>query len=257
MRVCDKYVTIVIRQWYSAGFKLHTGRGSIPPGHEIKEESSMTTVAKDNENENVHDDGEQTAYYRSQEEVDHAFGKRLAHERTKWEKAQKEAQKGEPEAEGEAGGEEDALVEAMAAYEQQVPASGENPAIMIDRATDAAVDNAQHAAFLLGIAQQAEALSEKMPFDLAREMENPVFAMLLATDAPLRDVMEYVHPELKSQRLRADAEREVVERIRARNQRPAPLTRANASSQMDVAALTDEQIREIDRRVKRGERVVL
>lgn len=227
----------------------------------------MTTVANKQENtQGNHDDGDQTGYYRSQQEVDHAFGKRLAHERAKWEQAQKEAQAqdqnqeeaGEPQAQPpNEGAQLDGLLEAMAQHEQTA-VTGSDPSETIDRATDAALGNNTHAAFLVDIAQQAEALSQEMDFDLAREMENPVFAMLLATGAPLRDVMEYVHPEQKAARLRADAEREVIERIRARNQRPASLQRANASqSQLDVSALSDEQIRDIDRRVKRGERVVL
>ncbi len=190
--------------------------------------------------ENTRDDGAQAenpfidtggGYYRSQEEVDAAFKKRMERERRKWEEENPRA------------------FDSNAGEPQELENTG----------PDAENEN-KYGEMLDDIARQADELLEIYPdFDFPRELEQkPMFAYMLAEGMDLKSVYEYFYPEKAMERVREDIRTEVIENIRARNARPQGIRYQNgAGGVRDVSLLTDAQIEDIDRRVKRGERVML
>lgn len=96
-------------------------------------------------------------------------------------------------------------------------------------------------------------------FDLEREMQDPLFSVLAAGGYPLARIVAFVYPDRARAQALMEAEEEILGRIRSRNLRPATIGHANvgANTAIDVSALSDEQIGAIDRRVRRGERIVL
>ena len=82
---------------------------------------------------------------------------------------------------------------------------------------------------------------------------SPAFRALLLAGEPVDRALDYVRPERGARR----AEAEAMDRIRRRNARPDPMARSGASAAPDVSAMTEDELRRIDERVKRGERVVI
>jgi hypothetical protein len=114
------------------------------------------------------------------------------------------------------------------------------------------------------IVSDAEALKQKYPnFDLGSEIENPKFKSLIVDNGwGVEEAFEAVHArDLLSYAAQsgADRTREVItENIQARGQRPSE----NGMSQqggvvrkVDVNNLTDDDLDEISRRVKKGEKI--
>lgn len=127
---------------------------------------------------------------------------------------------------------------------------------------DAAVDGVEQAAraatnitedFIASIKVQEEILRQDLPeLDLATEMEQyPLFAMMLAYGENLFDVYGYFHPEFTEKRM----EENVMSRIQKRNMRPKSIKSRPEASSVNVENLSDEEMAEIDRRVRRGEKV--
>ncbi|MGI6168255.1 MAG: hypothetical protein ACOYI4_00875 [Christensenellales bacterium] len=125
------------------------------------------------------------------------------------------------------------------------------------------VNPGEHAAAAEGMDQelleQADEVRRWWPeFNLEAEMQDPLFALLAASGYPLGQVVAFVYPDQAKERAKSEAEQEVLQRIRSRNLRPASMGYANVGGSVgiDIASLTDEEIGAIDRRVRRGERVV-
>lgn len=108
--------------------------------------------------------------------------------------------------------------------------------------------------FLADIKAQEDALLQEVPnFSLTEEMEkNPLFATMLACGEQLLDVFHYFHPEVLAERM----EKDMVKQIQARKRRPRVVAQTGAKdSGVNIDQLNEEQMAEIDRRVRRGERV--
>lgn len=112
--------------------------------------------------------------------------------------------------------------------------------------------------------QEAAAMKENYPeFDLITETQEPRFLSMLKSGVPVQTAYEVMHlNDIKAASARSAAqarEKQVVEGIKARGQRPAE---NGASSQAaftvkdDVSKLTRKERAEIARRVARGEKVV-
>lgn len=171
---------------------------------------------------------QQEAFYKSQQEVDQAFSKRMAAEREKWE-SERSGQEG------------------IAGDTQ--PDAG-----------DAALSYSEERSFIRSVQQgEAEIRQIDPNFDLSAELEhNPLFALMVAQGQDIKDVYEFFHKESSEGRLRKSVEKEIFERIRMRNNRPDALRSANAGKvSRDISGMSEKEIMDIDKRIKRGERVVL
>lgn len=109
--------------------------------------------------------------------------------------------------------------------------------------------------FLADIKFQEEELKKEIPeFNLADEIEkNPMFAVMLSFKEPMAKVYGYFNPEV----VYKEIEQDILERIKARNLRPAHVEQRGKSKGVDVNSLSASDIAEIDKRVRRGERVEL
>jgi hypothetical protein len=106
--------------------------------------------------------------------------------------------------------------------------------------------------------EEEEMQRENPEFDLAGEMNaNPLFALMAASGLPLKRVYGFFHSDEAEGELRKRVEREVIERIRARNLRPAPLDNSGRGASRDISRMSEDEILQIDARVKRGEKVIL
>lgn len=111
-------------------------------------------------------------------------------------------------------------------------------------------------------AEQARALYPD--FELSRELDNPVFAGLLAADVDAQTAYELVHQdEILLEGMRYAAERagaQLADAIRSGALRPVEngvgATGASAVQTDDPRALTHEQRAALRERVRRGERIV-
>ena len=109
--------------------------------------------------------------------------------------------------------------------------------------------------------QQAEAMKEIYPsFDLRTELENPDFVKLLESGIDVRTSFEVNHrDEIMSgfgQAVAKNVEKKVVNSVKANGLRPTENGVSASPSQntkVNVSALTDEQIDEINRKVLMGE----
>ena len=191
-------------------------------------------------------------YYRSQKEVDEAFSKRLAHERRKWER--------EASLHSE--------VERLKAQADRTPKPPETPELLLEQENKPASRGRKEqettaspirSEFIEKIQAELETIQQEYPaFSMETAMENPLFGMMLATGEPLERVVDYFYPEHRQDQIRREAEDAVLERIRRRNVRPVSMGHANFGSfHRDIAQMSDEEILDIDRRVKRGEKITL
>jgi hypothetical protein len=113
---------------------------------------------------------------------------------------------------------------------------------------------------LEGLFEQEAKIREHMPdFDVVEFAGSSEMATaLIALGYPLSDIVQQFSGETRLQKAREQAEREVVERIRARNSMPAPEGGfGQADMEQSIRMMTDEQIESIDRAVRSGKRVVL
>ncbi|GEM_PF-1485671 len=213
------------------------------------------------------DMGGNTDYYRSQEEVDRAFKKRLERERRKWEASLKErsGEKAEALEDKRAGDEQQAkssedivneqlgeIESELEPYLKNIEAEGEMP-------SEQEEDDYETEAFVESVLKEVSELEQLYEdLDLTEELSNPLFTHMLKEGQPLKKVYDYFKPQKSRDAVYKEVEREVTEHIRARNAKPSSIAYANASSaSYDISRLSQRDIEEIDRRVKRGERVVL
>jgi len=79
---------------------------------------------------------------------------------------------------------------------------------------------------------------------------------MVANGYDAKRVYEFFYPIRYRGNLKKTVEREVLDRIRLRNNRPQTISAANAAlSVRDISRMSDEEIRAIDARIKRGEKV--
>lgn len=201
-------------------------------------------------------------FYKSQGEVDRAFKKRLEREKRKWEESLKinnessfeNYEKSEYEIKDENKVNDelkeigDELLPLLSNLDKQI---GDGNSLETDsKQTDEFVNNILNE--INGLEQQYEGI------DLTEDLKNPLFLHMLENGEPLKKVYDYFNPEKSREVNFKEMEREVTERIRLRNSRPASISHANSQNTVyDVSRLSQSEIEDIDRRVKRGERVVL
>ncbi len=198
-------------------------------------------------------------YYRSQKEVDAAFKKRLEREKQRWErdtaaeaetKLQELLQEGADAAQDTASVQEETNLQDSTNAQETMDAQGRE---------DAGEGGWDEDAFLAAIRKDEEVIAADDPdFDLAGEMEkNPAFALMLAQGLPLKRVYDFFHGDTVEGRMKQEMEQEIVARIRARNNRPAPIGSSGGEAKRDISRMSDAEILEIDARVRRGERITL
>lgn len=199
------------------------------------------------EKERLTDDAQQLpeeetgGFYRSQQEVDRAFKKRLEAEKKKWVREYLGPEEEEPQQ--STTGEE--LPDA-AAEEQDLEGMP--------------LEAEEEAAFLQSVYEGERQVQKIDPeFEIAEEMRNnPMFALMIAQGMDVKRCYDFFHPQVSQGILKKAVEEEVIGRIRRRNARPRALGAANATSvHRDISRMSDEEILSIDARVKRGERVIL
>lgn len=111
-----------------------------------------------------------------------------------------------------------------------------------------------------GLFREEEEIREDLPdFDVVEFAgSSELVAALIGLGYPLKDIVEEFGGEARMERVREQTEREVLERIRARNAMPAPVGGyGQAETEQSVRAMTDAQIEAIDRAVRAGKRVTL
>lgn len=132
----------------------------------------------------------------------------------------------------------------------------------LSRITEEGIKNADQNAvtkideeFLANIRYQEEELKKQVPeFDLGAEIEkNPMFAVMLSFNEPLQQVFAYFNPEI----VYREMEKDILERIKSRNLRPDHVEQRGKAGGFDVNNLSSKDMAEIDKRVRRGERIEL
>ena len=209
--------------------------------------------------------GEETGFYKSQKEVDKAFKKRLERERKKWEQSlekgtrekqsennlviEKEENKKEDTVEDELS----KMGDELHSYLERIEDEGELPENNIERPDE---ETEKFVESILKEVQELEDMYEEV--DLTEDFDNPLFTHMLKEGQPLKKVYDYFNPEKNKQAIYKQIEHEVTERIRARNSKPSSIAHSNANNaSYDISRFTQKDIEEIDKRVRRGERVVL
>ena len=111
-------------------------------------------------------------------------------------------------------------------------------------------------------AEEAEVKAVYPGFDLNTEVQNELFASLIAKDIPVKTAFEVVHHDEIMQAGIAYASKEtakkVTENIRARGARPQEVGASNKAaftSQKEIAGLSLEQIREIVKTHRTGDKI--
>lgn len=107
--------------------------------------------------------------------------------------------------------------------------------------------------------REAGEVKEVYPdFDLAREAKNAEFTQLLKGGVSVRKAYEVVHLKELLENAARDAEKRVLDGIRARAGRPAEngvSAHSGLTVRADVKSLTADQRRDIARRAGRGEKI--
>ena len=194
-------------------------------------------------------------YYKSQKEVDAAFKKRLDRERKKWEESLKNVQY--PENEKKETDERTVLDELNNIGSELEPflkyIENEEGFEKIREENEEDKKAEEFAASVLDEVEKLEELYDDL--DLSQDFNNSLFTYMLEKGEPLKKVYDYFNPQKNYDALHREIEREIIGQIRARNSKPNSISHANASSAYyDASRLTQKDIEEIDRRVKRGER---
>lgn len=225
------------------------------------EESVENTLVQDDAAIDA-EKGEESGFYKSQEEVNRAFKKRLEREKKKWEQSLKnnggdkaQAQESSEEKEDPVEEELSKIGEELSPFLEKIEDEGE----LFEEEKQKEKEDFETQEFVRTVMNEVRELEQIYEeLDLTEELNDPLFTHMLKEGQPLKKVYDYFKPERNRQDLYRQIEREVTERIRARNARPSSIARANASNaSYDISRLTQKDIEEIDRRVRRGERVVL
>lgn len=123
----------------------------------------------------------------------------------------------------------------------------------IDPDAAQALHSGDMTAFARSLLQQEEALLEDYPdFQLEAALNDGFVRMLVATGAPLKRVAEYIGMDARLEQAKAQARSEVIAGIRARSGRPSPEAPGSPDAPQ---GMSDSEVRRIDERLKRGERV--
>ena len=178
-------------------------------------------------------------FYRSQEEVDRAFGQRLASERRRWEREhRKELQQAQA---GQVG--------------KTFPGDTWLPQKKL---------YATEYAYLADLVTQANALAEISPgFDLMDELNNnAAFETMVANGVPVEDAYETVGqaPLLdREHSIRQDERRRILEEMENRTLSLPPVDHDPGLSGpvLDVTRISEEELTRLAERVRKGERVVI
>ena len=134
---------------------------------------------------------------------------------------------------------------------------------MLKAEMDAKEQEAQSNAIVAQWMQQSEEVKQIYPdFDLQTELQNEEFFRLLNSNIPVRTAFEVIHRDeilpAAMQYTAKQVEQKVANNIRSGKSRPAEGAMGNQASvqyKSDVSQLTDADMREINRRVMRGERI--
>lgn len=107
--------------------------------------------------------------------------------------------------------------------------------------------------FLARVKVEEQELQAKFPnFSVKKEMEkNPLFAVMLVFNESVEDVYYYFNKDILTKQI----EKEVIEKIKARDVMPDTISASGKTSKFNVDNLTEKDIEEIDKRVRRGEKV--
>lgn len=201
-------------------------------------------------------------FYKSQEEVDRAFKKRLEREKRKWEESLKKNNTDDIEniekSEQEIKDENIVSDELKNIGDDLLPLLSKLD-MEIEDVNSSEADSEQTDEFVGNVLNEISDLEQEYEgVDLTEDLKNPLFLHMLESGEPLKKVYDYFYPEKSREINFREMEREVIERIRLRNSRPLSISRANSQNTVyDVSRLSQSEIEDIDRRVKRGERVVL
>lgn len=103
--------------------------------------------------------------------------------------------------------------------------------------------------------QEAELKKEIPDFDIVAEMNNnPVFMNMVLNGVPVKNAYYACYPE----KIQKVIEQKVIQQIKSRNVKPSEITQQTGSTtKIDVNALTPEQLAELSRRARMGERIEL
>ena len=179
------------------------------------------------------------AFYKSQREVDRAFGRRLAAERRRWEREHQEK------------------LQQVQTAQADEDWSGDS------RLAQKKMDDGEYTYFA-DLVAQANTLAEASPeFDLMDELNNNAsFERMVANGVPVEEAYETVGqtPLLeKEETIRQDERRRIMEEMESRTQSLPPVDHDPGLSgpALDVTRITEEELIRLAERVRKGERVVI
>lgn len=177
-------------------------------------------------------------FYKSQEEVDRAFGYRLASERRRWEREHRDE---------------------LRRVRSEAPEDGQTDARLSGERTD----GDDYAYFADLVAQGNELAGVYPAFDLMEEIgNNPAFERMVANGVPVPEAYEMAGqaPLLEKERMiRQDERRRIMEEMESRAQSLPPVEQDPGLSDpvLDVTRISEEELKRLAERVRRGERVVI
>lgn len=240
--------------------------------------------------EDAADDGQEgEKVYKSQGEVDRAFGKRIKAERRKWEKEQEEAREKERAKSESHGVLTDRIRKAFPGLsdeeileeldDRSLEQAAEESGLTADqiKAMDkryGGTERKKHEkesapalpedvqANIQRIQAEAEELNKVYPFDLAAMTGNKKFAGMVLSGAPVAEALRLTDPDfakLCEEKFREKTEAEYAEKLKKRNDSlpPSKGKGKGGNADLDVRKMTDEELEAIAERVRRGERVVI
>ncbi len=209
-------------------------------------------------------------YYKSQQEVDKAFGHRLRSAQDKWHKdhtlgieleRRYRALYGNKEPDEILNDIDTQIINQMAdklgtTYEMAEWLYTHNQQDIAEQQVAAPPQPQTQfdADFVQGLIQQEAVLKGQYPdFDLASTIQNnQTFAQLIVSGVPVETAFYATFPD----RIKKQVESQVVERIKNRNMRPSEMKKpAGDTVKVDIEHMTDEQILELSQRARRGERI--
>lgn len=94
-------------------------------------------------------------------------------------------------------------------------------------------------------------------FDLNRALDDPQYLRLLQAGVDLEAAYKLVNPQKHEERIRTQLEDEIRGNIQKRNSLPFEAKKAHGSGKIDISQMSSEQLAEIGKRARRGEKIVL
>lgn len=232
------------------------------------------------------DDGQKGTFYKSQEEVDRAFGHRLKSERQRWEKEhekdladykehldlaemvlsafqglnKEEIREALEDLALERTAEESGLTpEQVKALEKRLGGrqAETKPSETTGELTESQKANNDR------IYRQSEELKKTYDFDLMEKLEkDDAFTVMILSGIDVKEALLVTDPEYKKayeDKLREDARKEYAENQKKRNDSLPPQDKKGKGGKADhdVNSLTEDDLTKLAERVRRGERVVI